>query len=49
MMELEISSMAGSDDDINNKHHKYRLDEALQDYSDLSDYIRAQSISIQRL
>ena len=35
-MELEISSMADSDNDINNKHHKYTVDEALPDYSNLS-------------
>ena len=33
MMELEISNIAG----INNKRHKYRLDGASQDYSNLSD------------
>ena len=32
MMELEISNIAG----IDNEHHKYRLDGASQDYSNLS-------------
>ena len=36
MMELKISSMADSDNDINKKHHKYTLNEALPDYSNLS-------------
>ena len=35
-MELEISSMADSDSDINKKHHKYTLNEALPGYSNLS-------------
>ena len=35
VMELETSS--GSDNDKHNKHHKYALDEALQDVLDFND------------
>ena len=43
---IELETRSGNDNDKQNKHHKYALDEALQavlefndesDYSDLSD------------